>query len=75
MLTFMVENGLLSVPWHIPCVHEVREKKSAPPKRQLDARIVAFHHGEMSESELCNSLGIEKNELFTYLVDNGVLFY
>ena len=75
MLAYMVENGLLSVPWHIPQVYEVREKKAAQPKREVDPRVAAYHKGDMSESELCNRLGIDKAELFRYLVDNGVLFY
>jgi len=75
MLTYMVENGLLSVPWHIPRVYEVRAKKTIRPKREVEPRVAAFHKGEMSEPELCNSLGIDETELLRYLVDNGVLFY
>lgn len=75
MLAYMVENGLLSVPWHIPRVYEARAKKSTRPKRQVDPRIVAYHKGEMTEFELCSNLGIDETELLRYLVDNGVLFY
>lgn len=74
MLTFMVENGLLSVDWYYPQTYPARIKKSAQPKKKVDARIVAYHRGEMSESDLCNSLGIEESELLRYLVDHGVLF-
>ncbi len=74
MLTFMVENGLLSVDWYYPPTYPARIKKSSKPKEKVDARIVAYHHGEMSESDLCNGLGIEESELFRYLVDNGALF-
>ena len=75
MLTFMVENGLLSAPWHFPLAHKAPVKKTASSKKQVDKRIVAYHRGGMSESKLCNSLGIKESELFRYLVDHGVLFY
>ncbi len=74
-LVFMVENGLLSIPWFLPQEHKTPAKKTAPHKKKIDDRIVAYHLGELSEHNLCNDLGIKENELFRYLVDNGALFY
>ena len=74
-LQLLVENGFCSVPSHRPQPINIKPASKVPkPAFSFDHPINKYKRSEMTEADLCNVLGIKKDELLRYLVEHGVLF-
>ena len=74
ILDFIVENGLLSIPSRTPItIYDKPAPKKTKPKFPYDHPINAYKRSEITDSELCDYLSIDKKELLPYLVKHGVL--
>ena len=74
VLAFMVENGLLSVRWQQPMTAHEPKPVNPTMAATVPYPLIKFRKGIISESELCEELGIKEDELFSYLVNIGELF-
>jgi len=74
-LEFMVLNGLLSIKTNNPTsIYDSLPPAVSEPKLPEDHPISKYHKQLISDVELCQVLGINDSELFSYLVNHGELF-
>ena len=74
-LEFMVLNGLLSIKTNNPIsIYDTLPSTNTEPELPEDHPISRYHNKLISDAELCQATGIKESEIFSYLVDHGVLF-
>ena len=74
-LEFMVLNGLLSIRTNNPIsIYDALPSTVTRTELSEDHPISRYHKKLISDSQLCQAVGIKECELFSYLVSHGELF-